>query len=112
VNAPLEARWTGLLTALGCAPEPARRGFADLAARYSSPERHYHTLDHVRDVLDTAAPLWGGAGPPPALLLAAWLHDVVYDTRAADNEERSADHAGRCCGRRGWRESCSTRPRA
>jgi predicted metal-dependent HD superfamily phosphohydrolase len=89
---PLEARWTGLLTALGCAAEPARATFADLAARYSAPERHYHTLDHVRDVLDTAAALWG-AGEPPALTLAAWLHDVIYDTRGADNEERSADHA-------------------
>ena len=87
--APLEARWTGLLTALGCAPGPARAAFADLAARYAAPERYHHTLDHVHDVLDTAAALWG-QGEPPALTLAAWLHDVVYDSRAADNEERSA----------------------
>jgi predicted metal-dependent HD superfamily phosphohydrolase len=90
--APLEARWTGLLTALGCAPGPARAAFADLAARYAAPERYHHTLDHVHDVLDTAAALWG-QGEPPALTLAAWLHDVVYDSRAADNEERSADYA-------------------
>jgi predicted metal-dependent HD superfamily phosphohydrolase len=89
----LEARWTGLLTALGCGPEAARAAFAAVAANYSAPERHYHTLDHVRDVLDTVTSLWGTAEPPPALLLAAWLHDVVYDTHAADNEERSADHA-------------------
>jgi predicted metal-dependent HD superfamily phosphohydrolase len=89
----LEARWAGLLTALGCAPEAARAAFAAVAASCSAPQRHYHTLDHVRDVLDTATSLWGGAGPPPALLRAAWLHDVVYDTHAADNEERSADYA-------------------
>jgi predicted metal-dependent HD superfamily phosphohydrolase len=90
---PLEARWTGLLTGLGCSPEAAGRAFTDLAAAYSSPGRHYHTLDHVRDVLETATSLWGGPVPLPALLLAAWLHDVIYDTHAADNEERSADHA-------------------
>ncbi len=89
----LEARWTGLLTALGCDPPAARAAFAAVAANYSAPERHYHTLDHVESVLDTATSLWGAAEPPPALLLAAWLHDVVYDTRAADNEERSADFA-------------------
>ncbi len=90
----LEARWAGLLTALGCRPEAARAAFAAVAANYSAPERHYHTLDHVRDVLDTAISLWGAAAPPPPeLLLAAWLHDVVYDTHAADNEERSADYA-------------------
>jgi predicted metal-dependent HD superfamily phosphohydrolase len=27
--------------------------------------------------------------------LAAWLHDVVYDTHAADNEAQSAAYAGR-----------------
>jgi predicted metal-dependent HD superfamily phosphohydrolase len=64
-----------------------------VAAAYSGPDRYYHALAHVRAVLDTATSLWGGSGPPPALLLAAWLHDVVYDTRAAGNEERSADHA-------------------
>ena len=89
---PLEARLTGLLTGLGCSPEAAGLAFADLAAAYSSPGRHYHTLDHIRDVLDTATALWGAA-TPPALLLAAWLHDVIYDTHGADNEERSADHA-------------------
>jgi predicted metal-dependent HD superfamily phosphohydrolase len=89
----LEARWAGLLTALGCDPEPARAAFAAVAANYTAPDRHYHTLDHVRDVLDTVTSLWGRAKPPSALLLAAWLHDAVYDTHAADNEERSADFA-------------------
>jgi predicted metal-dependent HD superfamily phosphohydrolase len=89
----LEARWAGLLTALGCRLEVARAAFAAVAVNYSAPERHYHTLDHVRDVLDTATSLWGAGGPPPALVLAAWLHDVVYDTHAGDNEERSAELA-------------------
>lgn len=89
----LEARWAGLLTALGCGPEAARAAFAAVAANYAAPPRHYHTLDHVRDVLDTTTSLWGRAKPPSPVLLAAWLHDAVYDTHAADNEERSADLA-------------------
>ena len=77
-------RWLRLLPG-------AEDAFADLASRYREPTRHYHTLDHIRAVLDRLDALWPDA--PPALQLAAWLHDVVYDSRAADNEERSADYA-------------------
>jgi predicted metal-dependent HD superfamily phosphohydrolase len=80
----LLTRWQHLL------PDSAP-SFADLAARYGERGRHYHTLDHIRAVLDHIDALWPDA--PPALRLAAWLHDVVYDSRAADNEERSADYA-------------------
>ena len=31
------------------------------------------------------------------ITLAAWLHDVIYDSRATDNEERSADYAQSLC---------------
>jgi predicted metal-dependent HD superfamily phosphohydrolase len=89
---PLEASWTRLLTTLGSTPGECRQSFADLAARYAEPGRHYHTLAHVGQVLDTLRSLRGDEAGP-ALLLAAWFHDAVYDTRAADNEERSADHA-------------------
>ena len=65
--------------------------FADLVARYGEPARHYHTLDHVRAVLGHIDAHWPDA--PAALFFAAWLHDVIYDPRAADNEARSADYA-------------------
>jgi predicted metal-dependent HD superfamily phosphohydrolase len=29
----------------------------------------------------------------PAIQLAAWFHDVIYDPRAKDNEEKSAEYA-------------------
>jgi predicted metal-dependent HD superfamily phosphohydrolase len=90
---PLESAWAQLLASLGATPASCAATFADLAAHYGAAERHYHTLEHVADVLGTLHSLCPDAGRRPALLLAGWLHDVVYDTRASDNEERSAAHA-------------------
>lgn len=55
------------------------------AARLGEPHRHYHTLGHIAHML-------AHVGPQPSreLLAAIWLHDIVYDPRAPDNEERSA----------------------
>jgi predicted metal-dependent HD superfamily phosphohydrolase len=59
---------------------------------WAEPHRRYHTLQHLAECL-TLARDWG-AGLPAAdqaiLTLALWFHDAVYDTRAKDNEYRSA----------------------
>ena len=89
----LRERWKQLLRPLGCPVGATEQAFDELASAYCSPERHYHTLEHIAAVLATIDRIIGSQVVPPALLLAAWLHDVVYDPRTADNEERSADHA-------------------
>jgi predicted metal-dependent HD superfamily phosphohydrolase len=80
--------WQKLATASD--PQPV---FDDLAQAYAEPQRAYHTLEHIRDCLaefDGASRL---AEHPVEVEAALWLHDVVYDPRASDNEERSADWA-------------------
>ena len=80
--------------------------FDDLARRYAEPTRFYHTLDHVMDVLATVENLAAQARNQDAVKLAAWLHDVIYDSKASDNEERSADHAERLCETGSIRPAC------
>jgi predicted metal-dependent HD superfamily phosphohydrolase len=89
----LEADWLKLVGLWGCPTEAGRRTFADLAARYAEPARHYHNLDHVRAVLEAIIFLDRRADDQPALRFAAWFHDAVYDPRAGDNEEKSASLA-------------------
>jgi predicted metal-dependent HD superfamily phosphohydrolase len=77
---------------LGLLPAPA--ALDDLLRRYGEPHRHYHNLSHLTQVL-TMIDAWVHQAPAADLVrLAAWFHDAVYDPRAADNEERSADLAG------------------
>jgi len=84
-----------LIDVLGANPAPAGEVFTDLTRRYGEPTRHYHTLAHIESVLRavdwlTRELTWNLSG---VLYLAAWLHDVIYDPRASDNEERSAEYA-------------------
>lgn len=87
--------WRGLFEPPGAPQALVDGAFHALAQAYAGPGRHYHTLDHVAHVLHTLAGLEGYVRDRPAVCLAAWFHDAVYDSRARDNEERSADRAGR-----------------
>jgi predicted metal-dependent HD superfamily phosphohydrolase len=69
---------------------------AGLRRRWSEPQRAYHTLDHLHEVLATIDALQEAGEPlddPEAVRLAAWYHDAVYDPRSQHNEAASADLA-------------------
>lgn len=92
MSTPNPERWTQLWRAVAREPAPAG-SYESLAVRYSEPHRLYHNLAHIADCLaefDRAREL---AREPMAVELAIWFHDAVYDPRAADNEELSAQLA-------------------
>lgn len=64
-----------------------------LIAAYADTSRHYHDLRHLSQVLTWVEKLAKEAADIEAVRLAAWYHDAVYDVRATDNEERSAQLA-------------------
>jgi predicted metal-dependent HD superfamily phosphohydrolase len=86
----LRSEWTQLSSSLGVAPEASQQAFDELVEHYFSPGRYYHTLAHIQHVLRTIHSLKDEARDLPAVLLAAWYHDVIYDSKAKDNEEKSA----------------------
>jgi predicted metal-dependent HD superfamily phosphohydrolase len=69
--------------------------FDDLVARYGEPHRHYHSLEHIAEVLKLLGKLARGLDGP-AIWWAAWYHDAVYDPKRSDNERASADYAETC----------------
>jgi len=66
-----------------------------LLARWSEPQRHYHTVAHLAAVLGVVDEHSGLAPHPERVRLAAWMHDAVYDPRALGdaNERDSAEFA-------------------
>lgn len=83
----MQRQWVRLLDPFGVPTDDAYPVFDRIIAAYSEPHRHYHTLEHLAEVFRVVGRLGGG----PAVQLAVWFHDIVYDPRAADNELRSAD---------------------
>ncbi|MBM4071773.1 MAG: hypothetical protein FJ271_23030 [Planctomycetes bacterium] len=97
MNNPMRRAWHDLLRTWAVAESPAEQAFADVCRRYAEPGRYYHTLDHIQDMLMTVQSLAVHAQNLNAIKLAVWLHDVIYDSKASDNEERSAAYAERLC---------------
>lgn len=89
------AAWQRLLKRCGAPPAPAAALYPHITAYYSAPGRFYHTLAHVGHVLTVVAALASCAEHADTVRLAAWLHDLVYEPAAGDNEARSAALAGR-----------------
>ena len=61
-----------------------------LKARYSEPQRHYHTWAHIEALLRHFAELREAFSEPETVLWALYYHDAIYDPKAPDNEEQSA----------------------
>lgn len=91
-EAAFERSWQQAWQALGVeeAPLPLLQ---QLLIRYSEPQRHYHTLQHLGEAMALLEPALALAQRPGEVALALWFHDAVYDTQAKDNEARSADWA-------------------
>lgn len=74
------------LRAIGVSSVISDRWISELQA----PHRHYHTLGHIAHILSCYEEI---GGSDPAIIAAAWLHDIRYDATRGDNEEVSAEIA-------------------
>ncbi|MET3580814.1 putative metal-dependent HD superfamily phosphohydrolase [Mesorhizobium robiniae] len=67
--------------------EPLKR---ELSALYRAESRHYHSLAHIEAMLTLAGQYRASLHDPEAVEAAIWFHDAIYDSRAKDNEAKSA----------------------
>ena len=93
----LDASWFRLWRGLGAAGDRDAE-LDDLKKRYSEPWRKYHTLQHLTECVEQFAATSHLAERPFEVEAALWFHDAVYDVRAHDNEDRSAELARKVLG--------------
>ena len=86
------SRWTSLCQTAGLSVA-SHSWHERLIAAWTEPQRHYHNLTHLEECLAQFDEAAGLCGAPHAVELALWFHDAVYDPKAPDNEEKSAQLA-------------------
>src|SRR5688572_8787422 len=79
------------MTGLGLAPHADT--YERLSAAYAEPHRHYHTAAHIGACLTELDSARALARFPFEVEAALWFHDAIYDPKASDNEQRSAEWA-------------------
>jgi len=67
--------------------------FEKIISSYSNETRHYHDLSHLQKMFEIISTFENKLLNPDSVHFAIWFHDIIYDARRSDNEERSAEYA-------------------
>jgi predicted metal-dependent HD superfamily phosphohydrolase len=89
----LHAQWVSLASRYASDPSAIEILFNSIVEHYSAKKRAYHNLSHIQSLLSLSESLPDKIQNRDALYFAIWFHDVIYDTKRSDNEEKSAEFA-------------------
>lgn len=64
-----------------------------IALNYSSGSRHYHTLQHLENLMLLLSEYKTHINNWDAHQFSVYYHDLIYDASSTDNEEKSAEMA-------------------
>jgi len=65
----------------------------EIKKQYETVERHYHNLTHLKNILEELNEIRTEINDWETILFSVFYHDIIYDARAQDNEEQSAQLA-------------------
>jgi predicted metal-dependent HD superfamily phosphohydrolase len=82
--------WGRALAPYGSKRAAIQAAYDTMARHYTDASRVYHTWTHIAYALFQAQRLLVYADAPHPVLIATWLHDVIYDPQREDNEAQSA----------------------
>lgn len=65
----------------------------EIESAYTAANRHYHNLNHLTHLISQYLEHQNNVEDQDAFLFAIFYHDVVYDVKKQNNEEKSAEVA-------------------
>lgn len=70
--------------------ELANNLWLEIFTKYSEPKRHYHTIDHLKNMLRDLNEVKDKIEDWDTILFAVFYHDIVYKAYSSSNENDSA----------------------
>jgi len=92
VSDKLEQRWNRLWERIGTS-QFSKSAYEELVSFYGESHRAYHTLTHIKHVLKELDEVSRFLENPDQVEVALWYHDIIYDTKTKNSEERSSELA-------------------
>ena len=90
-RALFDRSWQRCWQALSAQPSPDLK--QQLLTAWDQPQRHYHSQQHLAECLNHFEAAQTLAQHSGEVEIALWFHDAIYELKAKDNEQRSADWA-------------------
>lgn len=89
----LEQKWRKLCVQAEADTLISEHTLVHIVSEYSKEGRNYHNIEHLYEMLIRLDEAASELKDPIAVKFATFFHDLVYDVRRKDNEERSAETA-------------------
>lgn len=89
----LQERHSELLIKIGIDPNEINNLWHDLEKAYSAKSRHYHNLNHIKEMIELFDIYQGKLKNPNEVLYSIFYHDHIYKATRKDNELKSAELA-------------------
>lgn len=89
----LQERFKQLLLTIGFEESETSPLWHDLEQVYSVKSRHYHNLNHLKEMIALYDNYYAQLQFPLEVLYSIFYHDYVYKVTRKDNELKSAKHA-------------------
>lgn len=86
----LTATFLQLVTKYSNDHELANNLWLEIFTKYSEPKRHYHTIDHIKTIIEELKEIQDKISDWDTTLFAVFYHDSIYKATSSTNEENSA----------------------